>query len=164
MPPIACSSHLGLMAPVNTHIFWKIFASAGRSWLHLSCSPASCSCKDSRRSLLEDNKGLGSGTNAAPAMRPPPRIRCFSSSQLALLPSPSPRDDTVTDQLLAAALVEPPSCGIFFVSGFSSNELNQKQTTQAITAPPDEVCISAQRIFCPPWPQFLRRKKYFRRN
>ena len=55
--------------------------------------------------------------------------------------------------------MEPPSCGIVFVSDFSLNELNQKQITQAITAPPDEVCVSAQRVFCPPWPQFLRKKK-----
>ena len=38
--------------------------------------PSLALCKDSRRSLLEDTKGLGSGTNTAPAMRPAPQFRC----------------------------------------------------------------------------------------
>jgi hypothetical protein len=36
--------------------------------------------------------------------------------------------------------------------------MKSKQTTQTTTAPPYEVHIYAQRIFCPPWPQFFRRK------
>jgi hypothetical protein len=97
------SQHAHLLE--NLRLCWAILAASA---LH---SPASCSCKDSRRSLLEDNEGLGSGTNTAPAMLPAPRIRCFSSSQLALLPSPSPRDDTVTDQLSLRLLsTDPAAC------------------------------------------------------
>ena len=50
--------------------------------LLLALLPSLALCKDSRRSLLEDTKGLGSGTNTAPAMRPAPQFRCSSSSSL----------------------------------------------------------------------------------
>jgi hypothetical protein len=52
--------------------------------------------------------------------------------------------------------------------GFSFNELNQKKTmhTQAITVPPDEVFISAQRIFRSSvhLGQYFFEETYFRRN
>jgi hypothetical protein len=59
---------------------WEWGREWGRGWewkWEWGMAPSLALCKDSRRSLLEDTKGLGSGTDTAPAMRPAPQFRCI---------------------------------------------------------------------------------------
>jgi hypothetical protein len=142
----------------------------------------------SRRSLLEEiPKDWDLVQTLLLQCDSPPNSDVPNLARSLLLPSPSPRDVVVTrtastpspraklfrlmvlraaSWASAAALVRPDSVlswsrlpvGYSLLVGFCFNELNQKQTTQTITAPSDEVCIPAQRIFCPPWLIFLRRQ------
>jgi hypothetical protein len=65
-----------LLQPAAVDVGEGGFAVACCGGLQQLVLPSLALCKDSRRSLLEDTKGLGSGANTAPAMRPALQFRC----------------------------------------------------------------------------------------
>jgi hypothetical protein len=139
--------HQGWIPHVNTHIFWwspplgdpcRYYRTAS---LFIGLLRVQGPSSLSFAGIAKDQDLV---QTYAPAMRPAPQFRWSSASCSLLLPSPSPRDVVVTAQLLhllperspfaswccllgcsgcprsarRRALMEPPFCGVVFVSGF----------------------------------------------